>query len=187
MLEFRIHGRGGQGAQVGCQTLAAAFFRAGRYVQAFAAYGGERRGAPVIAFLRVDDAPIRLRCDVERADHLLVLDATLLADLPRVTLRDGGCLVVNATVAPEGWSPPASRVVAVDASAIAARVGLGGIVAPAMLGALAGATGLLDLDDLAAAVEAGSPARRAENREACRAGWRAATESVLAPAGVAGA
>ena len=64
MLEIRIHGRGGQGAQVACQILADAFFRSGRQVQAFAAYGGERRGAPVTAYLRADDRPIRLRCDV---------------------------------------------------------------------------------------------------------------------------
>ena len=59
MLEIRIHGRGGQGAQVACQILADAFFRQGAWVQAFTAYGGERRGAPVIASLRVADAPIR--------------------------------------------------------------------------------------------------------------------------------
>lgn len=55
VLEIRIQGRGGQGAQVACQMLAAAFFRSGRWVQAFAAYGGERRGAPVAASLRVDE------------------------------------------------------------------------------------------------------------------------------------
>src|SRR3990172_3380725 len=102
MLEIRIHGRGGQGAQVGCQILAHAFFRSGRCVQAFAAYGGERRGAPVTAYLRVDDRPIRLRCDIERADHALVLDASMLAEAPAIlgTLRDGAVVVVN------GREPP---------------------------------------------------------------------------------
>ncbi len=40
MLQIRMHGRGGQGAQMAAQMLATAFFREGKYVQAFATYGG---------------------------------------------------------------------------------------------------------------------------------------------------
>lgn len=174
MLEIRIHGRGGQGAQVACQILAAAFFRAGAWVQAFAAYGGERRGAPVTASLRVDARQIRLRCDVTEADHLLVLDPTLLADLPPDVLRDGGTIVVNRAEAPGGRMPLASRIVAVDAAAIARRTGLGAIVSTAVLGAFAAATGLVTLDDLAAAVEEWSPVRKQENLAACAEGYREA-------------
>jgi len=175
MLEIRIHGRGGQGAQVGCQILAEAFFRAGLWVQAFAAYGGERRGAPVTAFLRVDDRPIRIRCDIEQPHHALVLDRTLLAE-PALTgpLRPGGVLVVNSPEGPLPGPPRAGRVVRVDATAIAQAHGLGAIVATAVLGAFAGATGLVALEDLRAAVEQGSPARRRENVEACAEGYLAA-------------
>lgn len=172
MLEIRIHGRGGQGAQVACQLLAAAFFRGGDEVQAFAAYGGERRGAPVTAFLRVDSRPIRLRCDIERAGALIVLDRTLLAELAPGALRPGGLLVVNAAAA---VTPPfPARVVTIDAGAIAEAAGLAGIVSTAMLGAFAGASGLLPLDVLAAAVAEGSPARAVENAAACRAAYYAA-------------
>jgi pyruvate ferredoxin oxidoreductase gamma subunit len=173
MLEIRIHGRGGQGGQVACQILAAAFFRAGAWVQAFAAYGGERRGAPVTASLRVDTVPIRVRCDVGEADHLLVLDAALLADLPDEILRAGGTIVVNSPQAPCGRMPGASRVAAVDASAIAREAGLGPIVSTAVLGAFAAATGLVGLDDLAAAVEDWSPVKKPENVAACAGGYRA--------------
>ena len=97
MREIRLHGRGGQGAQVACQMLAAAFFRGGRQIQAFAAYGAERRGAPVTASVRVDTEPILLRCDIARADVALVLDATLLASIDPVSLAPGALLVVNAS------------------------------------------------------------------------------------------
>jgi pyruvate ferredoxin oxidoreductase gamma subunit/2-oxoisovalerate ferredoxin oxidoreductase gamma subunit len=177
MLEVRIHGRGGQGAQVACQVLAGALFRSGRFVQAFAAYGGERRGAPVTAFVRADDAPIRLRSDVERPHHVVVLDPTMLDD-PRVVadVRPGGVVVVNAgrSPGPRVALPADVRLVEVDATAIAGRAGLGAIVSTAMVGAFGGATGLVPLDDLAAAVEEGSPARKRENARACAEAYREA-------------
>lgn len=175
MLEVRIHGRGGQGAQVGCQMLAAALFRSGRHVQAFAAYGGERRGAPVTAFVRADDRPIRLRCDIERPGHALVLDPTLLDGGALVAdVSPGGTVVVNGAAPPDLTLPPGVRLVAVDATGLSSRAGLGPIVATALLGAFARATGLVTLADLQAAVEEGSPARKRENLEACAAGYAAA-------------
>lgn len=181
MLEIRIHGRGGQGAQVACQILASAFFRAGRYVQAFAAYGGERRGAPVTAFVRVDDEPIRLRCDIERPGHALVLDATMLAD-PGIaaSVAPGGMLVVNAATSPPAAAEGGARVVVVDAGAIARREGLGTIASTAMLGAFAGATGLVPLDDLAAAVDEGSPLKKRENVRACTVAYEEGARAVTA-------
>jgi 2-oxoacid:acceptor oxidoreductase gamma subunit (pyruvate/2-ketoisovalerate family) len=167
LTEITIHGRGGQGAQVGAQVLAAAFFRSGREVQAFAAYGAERRGAPVTAYVRVDESPIHLRCDITEADHLLVLDPSLLAGMGTTSLRDGGLLVVNSPLAPCGFMPGAARVVLVDASSIARRAGLGPIVATPILGAFAGATGLVPLDDLVQALTEWSPLRKLENVTAC--------------------
>jgi pyruvate ferredoxin oxidoreductase gamma subunit/2-oxoisovalerate ferredoxin oxidoreductase gamma subunit len=183
MLEIRLHGRGGQGAQVGCQILAAAFFRAGAWVQAFAAYGGERRGAPVTASLRVDATPIVVRCDVGEADHLLVLDSSLLPDLPDEILRTGGTIVVNSSHAPCWRMPGASRVVAVDASAIARAAGLGTIVSTPLLGAFAASTGLVTLEDLVAAVEEWSPAKKRENVAACTDGYALAGRRDVAASG----
>lgn len=176
MLELRIHGRGGQGAQVACQILAGALFRSGRFVQAFAAYGGERRGAPVTAFVRADDKLIRLRSDVERPHHVVVLDPTMLED-PRIVadIRPGGVVVVNAHETPDVPLPDGVRLVVVDAAAIADRAGLGGIVSTAMVGAFCGATGLVSLDDLTAAVDEGSPARKSENAKACAQAYLEAT------------
>ena len=51
--------------------LAAAFFGLGRQVQCFASYGGARRGTPVSSYIRVDDKPVRVRCDIERAEEVI--------------------------------------------------------------------------------------------------------------------
>ena len=64
MIEVRIHGRGGQGAVAASKVLAAAVFKERRYVQPFPAFGVERRGAPVAAFTRIDDEPVRIRCHI---------------------------------------------------------------------------------------------------------------------------
>lgn len=178
MLEIRIHGRGGQGAQVACQILAGAFYKGGDWVQAFAAYGGERRGAPVTAFLRVDDRPIRIRCDIDRPHYVLVLDRTMLGEgNVAANLRAGGLVLVNAREVPPGALPAAVRALALDADAIARRAGLWPIVSTAMAGAFAGATGLITLPVLEEAVREGSPARKEEN-------VAAASEAFLLTAGV---
>ena len=105
MHELRIHGRGGQGAVIASKVLAVALFREGRCVQSFPAFGVERRGAPVTAFLRVDDAPVRLRCEVAEPDALIVLDPTLI-DAVDVTagLKPGGSILINSERAPEHYA-----------------------------------------------------------------------------------
>ena len=64
MVEVRIHGRGGQGAAIASKVLAASVFKEGRHVQSFPASGVERRAAPVAAFTRIDDEPVRIRCHI---------------------------------------------------------------------------------------------------------------------------
>ena len=124
MRELRIHGRGGQGAVIASKVLAVALFREGRWVQSFPAFGVERRGAPVTAFLRVADAPIRLRCEITAPDDLIVLDPTLV-DAIDVTagLKPGGGILINTDRPPTAYPALTDRfrVATVDASAIAAR------------------------------------------------------------------
>jgi 2-oxoacid:acceptor oxidoreductase gamma subunit (pyruvate/2-ketoisovalerate family) len=180
-IAIRVHGRGGQGAQAACQMLASAFHRAGRVAQAFAAYGGERRGAPVTGFVRAADEPIHLRCDIERADVALVLDPTLLPALDPSTLAGDAVVVVNARSAPDAPGLGPRRVVTVDATAIAGRHSLGPIVATAMLGALGGVLRCVGREEMLAAVEALSPAKPAENVAACADAWGAAGELAEGP------
>ena len=96
MLQIIIQGRGGQGAQLAGSLLAMAFFAEGREVQSFATYGGARRGTPVSSFIRVDDRPIRLRCDIERADALLCFDASLLEGRLLAAAGPRTLIVVNS-------------------------------------------------------------------------------------------
>lgn len=79
MIEIRWHARAGQGAKTASQILAIALLRSGRSVQAFPEYGPERRGAPVRAFTRFDDRPIRRHDSVEHPDAVVVLEPSLSA------------------------------------------------------------------------------------------------------------
>ncbi|HSJ10257.1 MAG TPA: 2-oxoacid:acceptor oxidoreductase family protein [Longimicrobiales bacterium] len=176
MHELRFHGRGGQGAVIASKVLAVALFREGRWVQSFPAFGVERRGAPVTAFLRVADAPIRLRCEVAAPDFVIVLDPTLLGAVNvAVGLRPGGAILVNSDRVPDAFRGllPGFDVATVNASGIAMELGIGSrtqpIVNTAILGAFAAWSGLVSLDAVCAAILEEVPVRGDVNVAAARA------------------
>ena len=105
MIEIRIHGRGGQGNVVAAYLLAGAAFNDGRYCQAFPAFGAERRGAPVVAYVRISDQPILRRNTVKSPAFLIIQDQNLLKD-PKLTsgLIPGGGVLVNTNRAAEDIS-----------------------------------------------------------------------------------
>jgi pyruvate ferredoxin oxidoreductase gamma subunit len=78
VFQVRIHGRGGQGVVTAAELLSVAAFLEDRHSQAFPTFGSERTGAPVVAFCRFDDKPIRLREPIVEPDALIVQDPTLL-------------------------------------------------------------------------------------------------------------
>ena len=84
MFQIRIHGRGGQGVVSAAEILSVAAFLEGKHAQAFPSFGSERTGAPVVAFCRIDNKPIRLREPVVRPDALIVQDVTLLGQIPLI-------------------------------------------------------------------------------------------------------
>ena len=98
MLEVRLHGRGGQGAVTSAELVAEAAINEGKYAQAFPSFGPERRGAPVRAFIRVDNGPIPLRNEIDEPDVVLVLDPTLIR-VVNVTegLKKDGIVVLNTS------------------------------------------------------------------------------------------
>ena len=175
MRELRIHGRGGQGAVIASKVLAVALFREDRWVQSFPAFGVERRGAPVTAFLRLDEVPIRLRCEIREPDDLIVLDPTLV-DAIDVTagLKEGGGILINTDRPPSAYPHLADRfrVATVDASAVATARGIGSksqpIVNTAILGAFATWSGLVSLDSVCAAIDEEVPSRTEDNTAAAR-------------------
>ncbi|HWP39264.1 MAG TPA: 2-oxoacid:acceptor oxidoreductase family protein [Gemmatimonadales bacterium] len=159
MREIRFHGRGGQGTVIASHLLAVALFREGKQVQAFPAFGVERRGAPVTAFLRVSDAPILLRCEIREPDDLVVLDPTLVTGTTVTAgLKPGGNILINSASPPERYADLLRlfKVATVDASAIAAQYGLGSrtqpIVNTAILGAFAAWSGMVDLESICEAI-----------------------------------
>ncbi len=96
MFEIRVHGLGGQGAVTLCTWVARAGYAAGRQVQAFPFFGAERRGAPVKAFVRIDDEPIDLRSQVYNPDLLVVMSTDLTGMALEEGISPGGRLLVNA-------------------------------------------------------------------------------------------
>jgi 2-oxoacid:acceptor oxidoreductase gamma subunit (pyruvate/2-ketoisovalerate family) len=168
MLEIRTHGRGGQGAVVASEILAAAFFKEGKYVQSFPTFGVERRGAPVAAFTRVDAKAILLRCEVYEPDHVMVLGETLVESIDVTAgLRDGGWIIINTELSPSEFKfPDKYRVATVDASGIAVNHKLGTKTSPivntSILGAFCKVTGLVDLKSVAESIKDYIP-MKAEN------------------------
>jgi 2-oxoacid:acceptor oxidoreductase gamma subunit (pyruvate/2-ketoisovalerate family) len=176
MRELRIHGRGGQGAVIASKVLAVALFHEGRWVQSFPAFGVERRGAPVTAFLRVADAPIRLRCEIYQPDDLVVLDPTLIKAIDVTAgLKSGGTVLINSPHPPAYYEKLSAdfRVFTVDASTVAIKHGLGSrtqpIVNTAILGAFAEITQLVSLDSVCAAIAEEVTLYQQANIDAARA------------------
>ena len=98
MFQVRIHGRGGQGVVTAAELLSVAAFREGRHAQAFPSFGSERTGAPVVAFCRMDDRPIRLREPIMAPDALIIQDPTLLHQVDVFSgLVPDGYVLINTT------------------------------------------------------------------------------------------
>lgn len=147
MIEIRWHARAGQGAKSVSQLLAVAQLRAGHWVQSFPEYGPERGGAPLRAFNRADDRPIRRRYGITAPDVVVVIEPSLLGEVDVTSgLSDDGLLLVNGHTAPEF----AGRVQLIDAAALAGPRSANVV----MLGALAAALGDPPLEDVLVAARA---------------------------------
>jgi pyruvate ferredoxin oxidoreductase gamma subunit len=154
MKEIRFHGRGGQGAVTSVELLALAAIEEGKFAQGFPSFGPERRGAPVLAFSRVDDKPLKLRCKIVSPDVVVVLDASLLRiQNPPADLKEDGIIVLNtpksaAEIRQEyGYT---HTLALVDGNKIAREVLGVPIVNTTMLGALLRATGIVKVESLEA-------------------------------------
>jgi pyruvate ferredoxin oxidoreductase gamma subunit len=182
VLQIMIQGRGGQGAQTAGNLLAMAFFAEGRQVQAFSSYGGARRGTPVNSFIRVDERPIRVRCDIEKADAILCFDASLLQGQLLAVARPDTLIVVNSSrnAADYARALPNYRVIPVDGLGISRRNGLGRIVNSALLGGFARAIEAPSLEALTRTLTEEAPKLHDENIAACEEGYRWVDEQMRA-------
>jgi len=151
-LEVRWHGRGGLGAVTSAELVARAAIQEGKYAQSFPLFGPERRGAPVMAFLRISNEFIRMRTDVTEPEIVVVLDPRLLR-LVNVTsgLKANGKIIINSRKSPEqlksdfGFKWP---VASVDASKIAKETIGMPITNTAMIGAFLKVTEAVKMDSV---------------------------------------
>jgi 2-oxoacid:acceptor oxidoreductase gamma subunit (pyruvate/2-ketoisovalerate family) len=148
MIEIRFHGRGGQGAVTAAELLALAAIGEGRYAQAFPSFGPERRGAPVMAFCRISDQPIKIRANIYEPDFVLVLDASLLSIVNVADgLKPNGILITTSKDSPEKVKAQLgikNRLAVVDAVKIAAEILGLPITNTTMLGSLAKASKVVE-------------------------------------------
>ncbi len=161
LFEIRFHGRGGQGAVTGAKILGDATRLEGKHFQAFAHYGAERRGAPVMAFTRVADEAIRIHSYIYEPEAIVVLDETLLENpTVKAGLKDGIFLVVNTPRLPgEIKLQVKAKIATVDATKIALDEGIlvAGIavVNTIMLGAVVRATNIASIESVKKAIRKG--------------------------------
>jgi len=150
--EIRIHGRGGQGAVLAARMLASAFVAEGKYVASFPMYGFERRGAPVVAFTRIDEKPIREKTQIYNPDCLIVIDPGLLT-LPTLFtgIKPDSAFILNSPKKLPG-RPNENITIGgvVNATGIAVQEIGRDIPNTCLLGAFAAATGWLKLESILA-------------------------------------
>jgi 2-oxoacid:acceptor oxidoreductase gamma subunit (pyruvate/2-ketoisovalerate family) len=154
MVEFRWHGRGGQGAWTASELLARTALDEGKYIQSFPEFGPERMGAPVTAFTRISTEPIRLHCAIYEPDVVIVLDNTLLKSVPVTSglNRNEDALIINSPEEPsvlkKNLCVTKGKVWTVPATEIALRILGAPITNTALLGVVAKATEIVTLEGI---------------------------------------
>jgi 2-oxoacid:acceptor oxidoreductase gamma subunit (pyruvate/2-ketoisovalerate family) len=173
VIELKIRGRGGQGAVIASEMLGKACFLEGKYPQSFSVFGGERRGAPVFGYLRVDSERILLKCQIQRPDHEIIFDLSLADELEVFQeLKPGGTILINTGLGIDEFPKlKAFKMGLVNAGAIARSAGLETNFNTAVLGAYIRMTGLVKMETLIAVLKGMLPLKVEENIAALRQGY----------------
>jgi 2-oxoacid:acceptor oxidoreductase gamma subunit (pyruvate/2-ketoisovalerate family) len=153
ILEVRWHGRGGQGAWTASELLARAAINEGKYIQSFPEFGPERMGAPVTAFTRISSEPIQIHCAVYSPDVVAVLDPTLMKSVPFIEgIKEDGVIIINSKDSPaqirKTLNTNKGKVWTAPATEIAIKILGMPITNTAMLGAVAHATSIVNLESV---------------------------------------
>ncbi|WP_297981223.1 pyruvate ferredoxin oxidoreductase subunit gamma [uncultured Methanobrevibacter sp.] len=160
MIEIRFHGRGGQGAVTAAEILAKAAFKDGKYSQAFPFFGVERRGAPVMAFTRIDTEPINLRYQVYNPDYVVVLDDGLLNVVNVYSgIKENSEVIINTHQEIKNDDVP---VYDIDATGIALEYLGVNIVNTIILGYFAKKTGQVSIESLLEVIKETFPGKLGE-------------------------
>ena len=162
MIETIFLGRGGQGAFTSSRILGiAASLYEGKYGLSFPSFGPERRGAPVYAFTKISNTPIRNRTQSIKGDYFVVLDESLYTDNLLGRLKEDGKLLLN-TATPEKYRNQEAKIITFDAKYIAEQYLGRSIANTTMLAALVSHTQIVSLESLKAAIYDDLPQKIAE-------------------------
>jgi 2-oxoacid:acceptor oxidoreductase gamma subunit (pyruvate/2-ketoisovalerate family) len=162
MIEIKFLGKGGQGVVVASELLAQACFEKGMYAQCFSLFGGERRGAPVASFVRIDHQKIYLKCDIDHPNHFILFDESLFNEKEIMEqVRPGGTLLLNMK---GSYRSDALN----DALEISKKNGLESIVNTAILGAYIRLTQIISLGSLLKVIKGNVPAAIDQNLMAAK-------------------
>ena len=158
MIEIRWHGRGGQGAKTASLLLADAAFNTGKYIQGFPEYGPERMGAPITAYNRISDTPIRVHSNIYEPDYVVVVDDTLLDSVDVTSgLKENGAILINSNKKPEQLREKLNnykgKIYTIDATKISMECLKANFPNTAMLSAIVKITGIMTKDELLADME----------------------------------
>jgi len=170
MNEIKFYGRGGQGVVVASQILGLSFFKAGMYPQCYSVFGGERRGAPVASFLRVDKQKILLKCEIKHPSEIICFDDAMFDPAEvKSLLKPGGRILINTARGPDAFADlSAYRVGLIDGPALARQAGLGRIYNTAVLVAYCALNPDLGIASVLEAVKEVAPAHPEANVKAAR-------------------
>ncbi|HEY3276973.1 MAG TPA: 2-oxoacid:acceptor oxidoreductase family protein [Syntrophorhabdaceae bacterium] len=170
MIEVKFIGRGGQGAVIASQILAKVYFHMGKYPQCYSLFGGERRGAPVASFLRVDEEKILLKCEIKRPDQIIYMAADLIDEKEiMANLKPGGTIIINNALTRDGFASLRKfRIALVNALSVSEDSGLGSTINTAILGAYCRANPDVPFTFLETAIRETVPARIEENVAAAK-------------------
>jgi len=183
VIEVRFHGRGGQGVVVASEVLAKAAFKMGFEVSSFPFFGVERRGAPVTAYARIDERPIRIKSSIYEPDYVVVLDSSLLRGVDILEgLKEGGRVLINY---PSGRKlpelPRRFKYYIIDATSIAAAHGIGSQTAPivntAIMGGFAKMCDKISLDPVLESIREVAPSKEEENVAAAKEAYERTIEA----------
>ena len=151
-LEIRWHGRGGQGAKTAALLLAEVAFKTGKNAQGFPEYGPERMGAPITAYDRISDKPIRVHSNIYDPQFVVVVDETLIEILDVTAgLREDGAIIINTAKSKEEIIPHLrgykGKVYTIDARQIAMDTLGKNFPNTPMLAAIVKVTGIMNDED----------------------------------------
>ena len=153
MIEIRWHGRGGPGAKTASLLLADAAFNTGKYIQGFPEYGPERMGAPITAYNRISDTPIRIHSNIYEPDYVVVVDDSLIGAVDVTSgLKDNGAIVINTNEDIDSLRKKlngfSGKIYTIDASKISLECLKANFPNTAMLAAVVNITKIMSKEEL---------------------------------------